>query len=117
MSDEPHEPTVRIELLGRFAVAVGGDEVATEGLGARAAELVQLLALADEGRLARDQLIDALWPHLEGEAGGANLRKAAHLARRALGDPEAVVLGGGHVELYPGREVRVDAGEFERAAR
>ena len=117
MSDEPHEPTVRIELLGRFAVAVGGDEVATEGLGTRAAELVQLLALADEGRLARDQLIDALWPHLEGEAGGANLRKAAHLARRALGDPEAVVLGGGHVELYPGREVRVDAGEFERAAR
>lgn len=106
---------VRIELLGRFRVVVDEHEV-EEGdwPTRRARELVALLALADDHRLARDRVIERLWPHLDAVAGAANLRKAAHHARRALGDREALVLRGERVELFPGREVDVDAARFLR---
>ena len=114
---ESEQPRVRIELLGRFRVVVDGADIVNGGLGGRAAELVQLLAVAERHRLARDQVIETLWPHLEAAAGGANLRKAAHHARRALGDAGAVVLRGGQVALFPARAVTTDVAEFETAAR
>ncbi len=113
MASEAQDGGVRIELLGRFRVAVGGSELVADAWpGRRAAELVQLLALADGHRLTRDQVVEALWPHLDVEAGAANLRKAAHHARQALGSPEAVVLRGGQVALFPSRSVETDAGQL-----
>lgn len=107
-----------VTLLGRFAVAVGGCELPPEHwTHLRAAQLVQLLALQPAHRLPREQAIDALWPRLDPDAGAANLRKAAHHARRALGAPDAVVLQGGEVALWPGRTVQVDAQDFERRAQ
>jgi DNA-binding SARP family transcriptional activator len=118
MATETQDGDVRIELLGRFRVAVGHDTVvAGDWPGRRAAELVQLLALADGQRLTRDQVIEALWPHLEVEAGAANLRKAAHHARQALASPDAVVLRAGQVALFPARPVETDAAAFESQAR
>ena len=118
MASQARDSGVRIELLGGFRVLVGGDEVAAEAWpGRRAAELVQLLALADGHRLTRDQVVEALWPHLDVEAGAANLRKAAHHARQALARPEAVVLRGGQVALFPSSPVETDAGRFEAQAR
>ena len=108
---------LEIRLLGGFAVAIDGVAVPPGAWpGQRSAQLVQLLALADGHRLPREQVIDALWPRLEPEAGGANLRKAAHHARQALGVADAVVLQGGQVLLRPSKPVRVDAREFERLA-
>ncbi|PRX50141.1 hypothetical protein B0I33_102259 [Prauserella shujinwangii] len=90
------EGEVRIELRCRFRVRVGDRAVAPDQWpGRRSAELVQLLALQPGRQLLRDLVIEALWPHLNGAAGAANLRKAAHHARRALGDGDAVVLRGG----------------------
>ncbi len=106
---------VRVALLGAFRVDVGGREV-SEWPGRRSAELVALLALTDHHRLQRDQVTEALWPHLSPEAGAANLRKAAHHARQALGRDDAVVLAGGRVELLPGAEIDVDVERFTRAA-
>lgn len=106
---------VRIELLGRFRVLVDGREVGAWP-SRRAAELVQLLALADGRQLLRDRVVEHLWPHLGAEAGAANLRKAAHHARQALGSSEGVVLRGGGVALLPGHEVEIDAILFEQAA-
>ncbi|TQM37570.1 ATP-binding protein [Pseudonocardia cypriaca] len=106
---------VRIQLLGTFRVLVGGEPV-TEWPGRRSAELVQLLALADHHRLLRDQVLDALWPHLSPPQGAANLRKAAHHARQAIGRDDAVVLSGGGVYLFPSCRVETDVEEFERAA-
>ncbi len=104
---------IRIELLGAFRVRVGDREIETSAWPSRrAAELVQRLAL-DGGRLPREQVIEALWPHLDADAGAANLRKAAHHARQALGDPDAIVLRGGLVALFPGREVSTDVADFE----
>jgi DNA-binding SARP family transcriptional activator len=117
MPSEAQDGGVRIDLLGRFRVAVGGAEpVADVWPSRRAAELVQLLALADRHLLARDQVVEALWPHLDVDAGGANLRKAAHHARQALASSEGVVLRGGQVALFPSRSVETDAARFEARA-
>ncbi|SDY77942.1 DNA-binding transcriptional activator of the SARP family [Modestobacter sp. DSM 44400] len=109
-------PGVRVELLGTFRVVVGQEVPSCAWPGRRSAELVQLLALADGHRLLKDQVVDALWPHLGPEAGGANLRKAAHHARRALGHGDAVVLSGGRVALFPTLQVQTDVARFERKA-
>jgi len=105
-------------LLGRFAVAIDGVELAAERWPSlRATQLVQLLCLQPHQRLTRDEVIDALWPQLDPEAGGANLRKAAHHARQALGRHDAIVLHAGEVLLWPERPVVVDAQRFgQRAA-
>jgi DNA-binding SARP family transcriptional activator len=107
----------RIDVLGRFGVVVDGRAVdETVWPGRRSAELVQLLALSPRHQLLRDEVLDALWPHLPPEAAGNNLRKAAHHARQVLGDADAVVLRAGTVALFPDREVVTDLGVFEAAA-
>jgi DNA-binding SARP family transcriptional activator/tetratricopeptide (TPR) repeat protein len=113
----PQGERVRIELLGRFNVVLG-DRAVPEAAwpSRRSAELVQLLALADRHWLLREQAIEALWPQLGPEAGAANLRKAAHHARLALGRPAAVELSGGRVALFAGRDVETDVACFEQQA-
>jgi DNA-binding SARP family transcriptional activator/tetratricopeptide (TPR) repeat protein len=109
----PGVADVRIELLGGLRV-VARELTLTERdfPSRRARELVALLALAEGRRLPRDHVVEQLWPHLGARAGGANLRKAAHHARRTLGDPDAVRLRDGAVELYPGRAVACDVHRF-----
>ena len=110
--------SLQIRLLGGFAATLAGqpiDDASWPSL--RASQLVQLLALADGHRLAREQVIEALWPQLDPEAGAANLRKAAHHARQALGRQDSVLLQGGQVRLMPALPVQVDAQVFEQHAR
>ena len=110
-------PTLHLKLLGGFAARIDGAALPPERWPSlRAAQLVQLLALQPRRRLTRDQVVDALWPQLEPDAGSANLRKAAHHARHALGRHDAVVMHGGEVLLWPERPVQVDAEDFERSA-
>ena len=104
---------LELRLLGGFDVHVDGEPVPATSLTGRARDLVKLLALAPGHRLPRDRAVDVLWPRLNAEAGQANLHKAAHHARRALGDPEAVVLRGGQVMLAPGARVESDLAGFE----
>ncbi len=110
-------PNLEIGLLGGFKVAVDGADAPPDAWPSlRSAQLVQLLSLADGHCLARDQVVDALWPQLDPEAGRANLRKAAHHARQALRLRDAVLLQGGRVALCPSKAVEVDAARFERLA-
>jgi len=110
-------PTLEVDLLGRFAVRIDGAEIAPDRWPSlRAAHLVQLLSLQPRRRLTRDMVVDALWPQLEPDPGNANLRKAAHHARHALGRHDAVVMQGGEVLLWPERPMVVDAEDFERSA-
>jgi DNA-binding SARP family transcriptional activator/pimeloyl-ACP methyl ester carboxylesterase len=105
---------VSVRSLGGFQVSVGGDAVSADAWRQRrAAELVKILSLARGQRLHREQVIDALWPELAPEAGAANLHKAAHYARRALGSPGGIVLRGEQVALWPDATVEVDALRFE----
>lgn len=117
--DMPPGAIARLDafLLGRFAVAIDGIELAGDRWPSlRSAQLVQLLCLQPRQRLTRDEVIDALWPQLDPEAGAANLRKAAHHARQALGFHNAIVLQAGEVLLWPERLVMVDALRFEQRA-
>lgn len=116
MQSAPPE-AVSIRLLGQFRLSLGNgmDEERRE-LSRRAGELVQLLSLQPQRSLLHEQVVEALWPHLEPEAGSANLRKAAHHARQFIGKPDALVLRGGRVFLLPERSVDCDAVRFERAA-
>jgi DNA-binding SARP family transcriptional activator/tetratricopeptide (TPR) repeat protein len=108
---------LEVFLLGRFAVAIDGTEVPGERWPSlRATQLVQLLGLQARHRLTRDEVIDALWPQLDPEAGAANLRKAAHHARQALGRHDGIVLQAGEVLLWPERPLAVDTQQFEQRA-
>jgi DNA-binding SARP family transcriptional activator/tetratricopeptide (TPR) repeat protein len=107
---------VWIRMLGGFEVAVDRVPVPPEAWARRhAASLVKLLALARDRRLHREQVVETLWPGLPLEAAGPRLHKAAHYARRALGDePDALVLRHELVSLLPRVEVRVDVQELLR---
>ncbi len=105
---------VAVTLLGGFEVRVDGDPVpASAWTHGRARDLVKLLALARDHRLPRDRVLDDLWPQLGAEAAHANLHKAAHHARRALGDADGLVLRGGLVMLAPDARVETDVERFE----
>lgn len=108
---------VDVSLLGRFEVRVDDEPVAaaawTHG---RARELVKLLALVPGHRLPRDRVLDALWPQLGADAALANLHKAAHHGRRALGHADGVVLRGGLVMLAPEARVETDVERFEASS-
>ena len=77
---------LRLWLLGGFRAEVGGQAVPEQRWHRRkACSLVKLLALAPRHRLHREQLMEILWPGLPPDPAGANLRKAVHFARRAIG--------------------------------
>lgn len=79
-------PTLRFHLLGGFRAELEGRPIPDAAWRRnRSRAVVKLLALAPGHRLHREQLMDALWPDLEAPAAGANLRKAVHFARAALG--------------------------------
>ncbi|WP_433306631.1 ATP-binding protein [Actinoplanes sp. CA-030573] len=110
-------PDVRITLLGGFGVVVDGRGVpAAQWRRRQAAALVKILALAPGRALHRERVIDALWPGLEVGEAAPRLHKAAHYARRTLGDAGSLVLGGESVALCPGAAVDIDACRFERLA-
>ncbi len=107
-----------VHLLGRFAVFVDHAEIPVQRWPSlRAAQLVQLLSLAPHQQLTREQAMDALWPELAPEAGAANLRKAAHHARQALGRHDGLLMQGGALRLWPDGPVGVDSNDFEVLAR
>ncbi len=108
--------TVSITLLGGFEVAFDGVPVPPETWSRRnASALVKLLALSPGRRLHRERVIEALWPGLSLETAGPRLHKAAHYARRALGDDAgSLVLRRDVVALLVDADVVVDADEFRR---
>jgi DNA-binding SARP family transcriptional activator len=108
---------VEVCLLGRFEARVDGEPVPAAGWShGRARDLVKLLALAPGHRLPRDRVLEELWPQLGVDAAVANLHKAAHHGRRALGQANGVVLRGGLVMLAPEARVETDVERFEASS-
>jgi len=82
---------LRIHLLGGLRVSVDDRVIERSAWSRRSARgVVSLLALSPGHRLHREQITAALWPDLDPVAAANNLRKAVHLARRALADEPAV---------------------------
>jgi DNA-binding SARP family transcriptional activator len=104
-----------IRLLGGFAVTVDGREVPVDAWRSRrAADLVKLLAISPTHSLHREQIMEALWPELAPDAAAANLRKAVHYARRAMGTEAAVEQVGALLHLASEASVEVDLERFEQ---
>ncbi len=98
-----------VRLIGGFRVEVDGIPVAHEAWRRRrGADLVKLLALAPQHRMHRDQVMNVLWPDLGATAAAANLRKAVHLARRALGAKDSIGAEGRLIVLWPNARLEVD---------
>lgn len=105
-----------VAVLGGFEVRVDGSPVASDAWRSRrAADLVKLLALEPAHALHREQVMDLLWPGLGPDAAGANLRKAVHYARRAMGADQAIRATDHELSLWGG-DVAVDAQAFAAAA-
>ena len=110
----PSPTRLRIELLDGFRVFAYGREVPAEAWRrSKAAGVVKLLALAPAHRLHREQVMDVLWPGLGPSAAAANLRKALHYARRAVGD-DAIVSTGDMLAL-PADRLAVDVATWRAA--
>ena len=106
-----------VSLLGRFAVRIDGTPIPDAAWRrSRAAYVVKVLALTEGHRLLREQVMDLLWPDLDAAAAGANLRKALHFARQALGSADSIADRGGQLELLP-QGLTVDAVQFEEVAQ
>ncbi|MDP9465404.1 MAG: transcriptional regulator, partial [Actinomycetota bacterium] len=116
VTEEFANADLSVWLLGEFRVAVDGHEVpAAAWRRSKARSVVKLLALAPGHRLHREQLMEWLWPDLDPDAAAANLRKAMHFARRALG-ADAVRVSNEIVRLEA-TALWVDVDAFEEAAR
>jgi DNA-binding SARP family transcriptional activator len=110
--------TCAVHLLGGFAVEVDGRSVPADAWRhRRGADLVKLLALAPGQRVHREQAMAALWPDLDPAAAAANLRKALHFARRALGGAHAIAAGPDLLALWPEGDLEIDFVRFEVSAR
>jgi DNA-binding SARP family transcriptional activator/tetratricopeptide (TPR) repeat protein len=108
--------TLRLFLLGRFAVEYAGEPVpAAAWRRRRPVHLVTALALAPGHVLHREELIDRLWPNKDLDAGANNLYRALHDLRQVTGD-DAVTVERGAVRLHETTWVDVDAFEAAVAA-
>src|SRR5919199_2800383 len=113
-SSPQSSPAVRVQLLGGFAVTIGGRAVPEAAWRVQKAKaLVKLLALAPGHRLPRDQVLDLLWPDFEPEAATNNLYRALHAARRALDPAVPLQLRGGVLALDLPASLAVHAYAFE----
>ena len=115
----PTRTTFRVLVLGSFELERDGVRIDTDRWQRRVASLFKLLATAPERRRQRDDVIDALWPDADPEAGMGDLRIAAHRLRRALGggEPAPILSQAGWVGLSPAYEWEIDLDDFEALVR
>ncbi|MCX7670112.1 MAG: hypothetical protein N2439_08570 [Anaerolineae bacterium] len=96
-------PPLHIVTLGRFEVRQGGRLIpASAWRQRRAGELFRLLLIQRGRSLARDRIIDALWPKRSAEAANAPFHQATSALRHAL-EPDLP-------DKFPSRYLEVEAG-------
>lgn len=107
-----------MQLLGRFSVRIDDREISAAAWKRdRAAAIVKFLAVAPQHRVHREQAMEAFWPDLDVELAGANLRKAIHFARRAVGAHDLLELDKQIVAISPDVAFETDVERFEAAAK
>lgn len=118
-------PPLRIITLGRFEVWQNARQINKRALGQRrAGELLRLLLISPGRTLARDVIIEALWPGKSAEAMQTPFHQATSALRRAL-EPDLpdkfpsryLEVEGGQVTLHLPGGSWVDGEAFERSVR
>ena len=101
--DWPHP--LRLRLLGGFEVAIDDQPLTFEGkVQKRPLELLQALAVHGPAPVPVAQLVDDLWPELDGDAARKAFDAALHRLRRLLGEHgSALRLEAGAVHLDTAR--------------
>lgn len=108
--------SIRLNLLGRLRLQVGGSEARLESRTVEA--LLAYLALYRDRPHARERLAGLFWPEMPDQQARMNLRHALYALRRALGpEIEIVIADRRAVQLNPEAPLWVDALEFERLLR
>lgn len=104
---------VSVQLLGRFAVRLGGCEQPDAVFGGRLArQLLRMLALSRGALLSKDVAAEALWPtHPPADAAG-NVEILVSRLRRALGDRSLIQTGSGGYILAGDDRCWVDVEAF-----
>ncbi len=106
--------SVEVKLLGNFAVRRDGDVVDSTAFGGRRVRMLVRILAAQHGRVAsRDALIEALWGDKLPADPATNLNVIVNRARRALGQPDAIVTEGGGYRLSTEPDLVVDVEQFE----
>ena len=106
--------TVEVKLLGGFAVRRDGAVVDTAAFGGRRVRMLVRILAAQRGRVAaRDVLIEALWGEALPADPATNLNVIVNRARRALGEPDAILTEGGGYQLRTGPDIVVDVEQFQ----
>ena len=126
MAEQPElAPRLRVRLLGRFEVWRSGTPIpAAEWRGQKTRDLLKILLLAGQHFVAKDQLVEWLWPGAATDAAEANLRSAVSDLRRVLEPDLARGRNSTYIEtrhagyrFLAAPDVVVDLTEFERALR
>ena len=110
---------VTVELLGPLRVLIDGTPSSTPELSRRRVREL-LLLLVEHGKLARERILEEMWPDLPERAARANLRttlsylnKVLEPNRAAGEEPVFIVEVGDHLQLREGPDLRVDIRRFE----
>jgi len=115
--DTPDTPALLIRLLGGFTITVGERPIPEDAWrGQKVRALLKLLALAPAQRLARDQLLDMLWPDFTPDAAASNLYSTLTVARKILVGVATLRLRAGMVAFYAPGGVQIDVAAFTLAA-
>jgi adenylate cyclase len=117
--DAPADETVRVRLLGQFAITSGGRD-AGPWPRPSAKRLCELVIVSPGRRVSRDLACDELFPRLEPRAAARALSKALSMARVALtglGEPGASLLAADLNHIWVAPAVEVDADRHEEALR
>jgi DNA-binding SARP family transcriptional activator/predicted ATPase len=114
----PVGPPIRIHSLGRFVVSGLHNVGLGEAEGRTHARAVLAIAAASKAGVARDELIDVLWPGMSESAARNRLYHTMHLVRRSLSamswPEEWIGLNKARVQLDP--RIYSDASHLDSAA-
>jgi class 3 adenylate cyclase/tetratricopeptide (TPR) repeat protein len=111
--------TVRVRLLGQFAIA-SGDQVAGPWPRPTAKRLCELVLVSPGQRVSRDVACEALFPRLDPRTAARSLSKALSMARGALavlGEPGASLLAADLSSIWVAAVLEVDADAHAEALR
>jgi DNA-binding SARP family transcriptional activator len=104
---------LEIHLLGRFVVLLDGQEIpAAEFGGRKVRTLLRVLATRRGRFVSNDALTEMLWPVRPPVDPAANVQVLVTRARKALGDPRAILTGDGGYALSAEEWCSVDAERF-----
>ncbi|MGH2722025.1 MAG: BTAD domain-containing putative transcriptional regulator [Actinomycetota bacterium] len=104
---------IEIRLLGAFSARRDGEEIPPAAFGGRLTRrLVRILLTRRGSFLARDALIEALWPRTAPADPVLNLSVLVNRARSTLGDPALILTGSGGYSFARTERCVVDAEKF-----